>query len=609
MRHFGKGFLKDIALLLIFTIVVGSGFSSAVAYAIDTYFGDTISSLAGEYGENQLIVHVRQEAKAAAEAQLRQLLQEEFPGAKLKEGIVIAGTANFFIRLPQSAITREVFSNLGKYFNDLPGQSGYTVLLEPTVIVEGVQGNIYGQLIEEIENLAHVRFAFRQGGQIYVLLTKPEYSKQVTDEINRILARDQIVELRFPQGYKVDSASVGDQLASALSLELNTQVKNVSSSGKNAELDSLMETLTQLKGFLESYATKVELTVEAQSEVKRGCLVSFGGQNIVGEPPGEGNLVAKIQTVSGQKATGIIQKGNSQTILGEDGKEKLDAYLLQDGVVQAKAGQLLVENNKVLLAKSLGESKKLLTELAHTSREAEEAATASLATIETFQETKAQVEGVERLLSQLNELLASPLGSARQAELDELMELATKASAQTGKLLASKGKLSSLSELEDNLSKILALLPQTHPLRSNLEGLTAALGMLSGSDDWSSLAPQLTSWRSNLAQEILKLVRADRDGKKEQVAKLLKATRQLTGAMAQMDPSPFVPSLKLVAERAQAFSKIDLEGIGEQASKLQSALPELSDEKIATWKEKRLQRKRSASTWRTEQTSKRPNAL
>ena len=219
MKHFSKGFLKDVALLLLVTIIAGSGCSSAVAYAVDTYFGDTLSGLVGEYGEYQLLLHVRQEAKDAARTQLEKLLEKEFPGAKLKEGIAIAGIANFFIALPQKAITKKVFSSLGKYFNDLPGQSGYTVLLEPTVVVEGVQGNIYGQLIEKIERLDHVRFAFRQGGQIYVLLTKPEYSQQVTGEINEILAENQILELRFPRGYKVDPKALGDQLAKALSLE------------------------------------------------------------------------------------------------------------------------------------------------------------------------------------------------------------------------------------------------------------------------------------------------------------------------------------------------------------------------------------------------------
>ena len=86
----------------------------------------------------------------------------------------------------------------------------------------------------------------------------------------RILAENQILELRFPRGYKVDPKALGDQLAKALSLELGEQVRNVSPSGRNQDMDSLMETLSQLKGFLESYGTKVEVALATQSKVKRG---------------------------------------------------------------------------------------------------------------------------------------------------------------------------------------------------------------------------------------------------------------------------------------------------------------------------------------------------
>jgi|LFRM01.1.fsa_nt_gb hypothetical protein len=584
MKHFSKGFLKDVALLLLVTIIAGSGFSSAVAYAVDTYFGDTLSGLVGEYGEYQLLLHVRQEAKDAARTQLEKLLEKEFPGAKLKEGIAIAGIANFFIALPQKAITKKVFSSLGKYFNDLPGQSGYTVLLEPTVVVEGVQGNIYGQLIEKIERLDHVRFAFRQGGQIYVLLTKPEYSQQVTGEINEILAENQILELRFPRGYKVDPKALGDQLAKALSLELGEQVRNVSPSGRNQDMDSLMETLSQLKGFLESYGTKVEVALATQSKVKRGSLIVFGGDNVVGEPPGEGSLVVEIKSISGRKATGIIQKGNSQKLLGADGREKLDAYLLAGGVVEGRVGEVSLENNRILLSNSLGESQKLLTELARTSREADAAARASLATIETFQNTKEQIEQIEALLTKLHQLLASPLGRIRQEDLDELMEAASATSSKIGQLLAKEEETTkTYSQLGENLEKILAMTPPAHPLRSNLEGLVAAVKLISGADDsLGPLAPQLESWRTSIAKEILSLLRADREGRREQVARLLAATQELTAAMDAVDPSVFAPSLELVAERAKAFKEIDLEGIAQEADKLQRALPQLSDEQITS---------------------------
>ncbi len=584
MKHFGKSFLRDVALLLVVTIILGAGFSAAVAYGIDTYFGDTLSNLVGEYGEYQLLVHVQQEARGAAKVQLASLLKKQFPGAKLKEGVAIAGTANFFIALPPQAVTRKVFANLGRLFSDLPGQSGYTVLLEPTVVVQGVQGNVYGELMTEIERLDHVRFAFRQGGQIYVLLAGPQYSQEVTNQIDKILSGYQILEVRFPPGYSVDPTLMGEQLAGALSLELGREVTNVSGSGKNDQLDALVETLTQLKGFLESYATKVELNLEPNSGVKRGSLIGIGEKDtIIGEPFPGGGLVVEVNTVTANRARGIIRKGNSQELLDADGSRQLPAYLLENGIAGAKVGEVMLQNQRVLLGKSLGESKKLLTQLAYTSREAEQAAKGSLATIESFKRTQKQVGEVEKILAQLNGILASPLGKVKQRDLDALMTKTTGAIAQAGKLLAVDGTdKESLPQLSQLLGEILTLTPADHPLRENLEGLLAALQLVSGAGDLGSFSGELQAWRRSLARDVINLMRAERGEQRRQVSVLLASTRKLGEVMGAMDPSPFIPSLKLVEQRARAFSQIDLDGIVGEADKLEKALPQLSDEKITS---------------------------
>ena len=107
MKHFSKGFLKDVALLLLVTIIAGSSFSSAVAYAVDTYFGDTLSGLVGDMGSISFSsTCVRRQRRCQDTAE--KLLEKEFPGAKLKEGIAIAGIANFFIALPQRQSPKSV---------------------------------------------------------------------------------------------------------------------------------------------------------------------------------------------------------------------------------------------------------------------------------------------------------------------------------------------------------------------------------------------------------------------------------------------------------------------------------------------------------------------
>ena len=165
--------------------------------------------------------------------------------------------------------------------------------------------------------------------------------------------------------------------------------------------------------------------------------------------------------------------------------------------------EVSLENNRILLSNSLGGSQKLLTELARTSREADAAARASLATIETFQNTKEQIEQIEALLTKLHQLLASPLGRIRQEDLDELMEAASATSSKIGQLLAKEEDTTkTYSQLGENLEKILAMTPPAHPLRSNLEGLVAAVKLISGADDsLGPLAPQLESWRTSIAKK------------------------------------------------------------------------------------------------------------
>lgn len=573
MELFKKDFLRDVALLLIITIVLGSGFSAAVAYGIDTYFGDTLSGLVGEYGEYQLLVHVQQEAKEAAKTQLEELLRGQFPGAKLHEGISVAGTSNFFVAFPERDLTKNTFTNLGRLLKDLPGQSGYTILLEPTVVVQGVEGNIYGELIAKIEKLSHVRFAFRQGGQIFVYLAGPQYSQEVGQELEKILAGYRILEIRFPQGSSIEPAQLGEELAKTLSLKLEKDVRNLSGSGKGEELDALAETLGQFKGFLESYVTKVELELDSEN-IQPGTLVAIGEDLVVGEPVTKGSLLVEIQEVAGTKARGIIQKGEQESLQGS-----FPAYLLKQGKVSGQVGQVTFENQRQRLAHSLRESRKLLEELSRTSRDAGLAAKESLKTIAGFQKLQQQVVRVEGLLVGVEQLLASPLGKVKPGDFNALMTETKTALAEADAFLNQETGEGGFSSFAENLAELNLLLPPKHPLKETVEGLLAALKLLSGAGSGDNR--ELLAWRRSFAADVLALVRAEPEEQRRQVQALLASTRSLSQSLELMDPTPFEPLLRDVEERASAFEEIDLEGISQEAGKLAAALPDLSDETLS----------------------------
>ena len=81
---FQDGFKKDIAILLIVTIIWGSLFAAGIASAANLYFGKTIAGLIGEYGEYDLAIQVREEMKGDADVQLQKIIAEQFPGGSLE---------------------------------------------------------------------------------------------------------------------------------------------------------------------------------------------------------------------------------------------------------------------------------------------------------------------------------------------------------------------------------------------------------------------------------------------------------------------------------------------------------------------------------------------
>lgn len=74
------GFIRDVVLVLIITVLVGSAAAATVSAAADRFFEDTVSGIVGDYGEYDVIVHVRQEACQEAARALEQTLRLGFPG-------------------------------------------------------------------------------------------------------------------------------------------------------------------------------------------------------------------------------------------------------------------------------------------------------------------------------------------------------------------------------------------------------------------------------------------------------------------------------------------------------------------------------------------------
>ena len=145
-----NSFKTDIAVLLIISIFIGSLSSGAVSYAANSYFAKTISSIVGDYGEFDLLIQAREEVRADTAVQLQRIIDEFFPGGKLKEGPTITGKTNFFIALPDQFKTRPVYESVNKTFSSVPGGAGVGIYTEPRLTVRGVPEGARVTLLEQI---------------------------------------------------------------------------------------------------------------------------------------------------------------------------------------------------------------------------------------------------------------------------------------------------------------------------------------------------------------------------------------------------------------------------------------------------------------------------
>ena len=78
-------FRRDIFLLLVVSILLGTALAKAVSYGANTYFQQTLTSLVGDYGEYDLLVQMREEHKEVGLAQMEKMLREALGGAAYKD--------------------------------------------------------------------------------------------------------------------------------------------------------------------------------------------------------------------------------------------------------------------------------------------------------------------------------------------------------------------------------------------------------------------------------------------------------------------------------------------------------------------------------------------
>lgn len=357
-------FQRDVVILVIVSVLIGSLLSVSVSMAANAYFSKALANLVGDYGEFDLVIQVREEMKDDAAQQIQKIMNDAFPGAKLKEGPTITGKTTFGIALPDQYKTKKVYEELGKTFGSIPGGAGVGVMSEPRLTIRGVPEGAKNMLMDRIMQMDGVRFAFRDGPSIGVILFSLDKSSTVSAQIQNILKQYQVIEISFPVGSEpANPVRLGEGIADDMRGQLKLEyAQNVSVDGKNDDMTYAVSTMMELRRFLQAYASQVTITPVGGDKLLKGDTVIFQGAAasslVNGAAPQKGNVLVQITGIKPDgKAEGTILQGDASQLVN------LQAHKLDKNLVGELVGSAVYRNPRQELGNALTETSKLVGQI------------------------------------------------------------------------------------------------------------------------------------------------------------------------------------------------------------------------------------------------------
>ena len=361
---FANSFNRDVAMLMVVSILLGASLASLVAMSANSYFSETISALVGEYGEFDLLINVREEMKQDGRAQIEKVIGQVFPGAIFKEGPTLNGLTSFFVGLPEQYKTKQTYETMDTIFGSVPGRSGISIMTEPRITVRAVPDGAKGLVIEQIMQIDGVLFAFRDGGSVTVIIKSLDQSTAVNAEVEKILAQYHIIDIAFPVGSEPENAiRLGEQLADTIRAEKAAgYAESVSVDSKNNEMVYLVSTMIELKRFLTAFATKVTITPATGVRVTVGDSIAFQGTApaapVAGAASDVANVIVQVTAVNEDgSAEGMITQGDAVETPNSQG------YTVINNVIGNPVGTASFRNPRVELGNALNETSNLVSQI------------------------------------------------------------------------------------------------------------------------------------------------------------------------------------------------------------------------------------------------------
>jgi hypothetical protein len=614
-----EGFARDLLIVIALTVLLGASVTSSVAYAVNAYLARQVTGVLGDLGEYDLILHVREESSDPASAEIKKVISSGFKGARVKEGPVVLGKSNFFVALPDQLRCRQGLENLARLLGEVPGASGVTFIIEPRLTLTGIESGAFYFLLNQAEEIKGVRFCFRDGGRIAVVLEPYADIRQVSDALTSLLESYRVIEVRFPIGREMeDREASGEAYVNKLTSESGaTYTRDITRRGGNSDLADLSATLAEMKRFLRHYAAYANISITGDTPLKAGDTVLLlpgdtpspakaqSASEEAREDLGEGLLVL-VDQVWGNTAQGMVTQGDTDEI----SESSLRVFSIdRDNKAKDHIGTATVISESKKIGYAVDESIRLLYELEEFRGNAYLAAVNTLDILGMYNETVSNLISVQRALESAMESLGkSPDGTvgwkeaaAVEKAINDAMGIVDSLESAVREMdtfeAQAKQVAAILSRKEDELQEEVESHGEISPeLREKMYMVRYLLDLVGiqtlerakAIDDFvkdaSPVTSQLATWKSTLESFLQRMsgIRAVLStGQAGQVvSEMMDATNSVLVQAQAMDIPSMEDAVSEAAKNLEAVEAIDTEAIVRELQHVKESLPDLRDDEV-----------------------------
>lgn len=604
-------FVKDILLLLVVSILASAIFARGFALATDKYFAKAITGVMGDMGQYDLLFQTKVELKGALVRQVKQVIEDRFPGATFKEGISLAGKASYFLTLPDRYKTKSVYNSLSHYFSNLPGNGGFSVMTEPRINISSVPAGAFDFLSKQVDGLPGVRFTYKDGNSIGVILKNTHVSESVLKKIKQVLAKYQILEVRLASGYSQEEImTLGKKVAQSLNgLEGSGYVRDVTMAGSGDGYEYLNNTLLEVKKFLLAYAAEVKIQPQPGESLEVGDLLALNGANDKSIKPGSTleplEVVVKLTAKEGEAYRGLIIQGDAGFL-----KDNQAYRLLPEDKIGPLVGTAEVSSRKAQLVQGLDQGVKLLNQINGAIKDFNESTGGAGLTVSGIEKAYRRLFEVKDALGQIESGINGLTGKTDSNGLVKMVNLIEGIGDDLDYISRTFARV---QVLENRFSKTLdgiqnAQILLGSPLLQSAAGQSGGiadkisllheqlgvvhdslLGRIQSLDDFinrfNPLVATLVSWRNkanSFADQINNFgtVFTPGSANHNQLKDMIQATNQVLSSLTGFDPKQVRTGLELISDHLFGTDRVDLTALIAQVEKFRDALPQLLDEEI-----------------------------